>query len=84
MRKATIIIILLLSTLFAARFLANVNAFECTGCGDCVRICPVGAVELVHGKAIIDTQKCVGCKLCATHCTQNAIKMLEPITDTQN
>ncbi|MBN1503905.1 MAG: DUF362 domain-containing protein, partial [Candidatus Eisenbacteria bacterium] len=33
----------------------------CTGCGDCVRVCPAGAVRVVSGKARFDHAKCTGC-----------------------
>ena len=38
--------------------------FGCIGCGDCVRACPEGAVDIVAYNAVIDYDKCVGCVAC--------------------
>jgi len=53
------------STIFAAK---------CVGCGDCVRGCPVKAITMIKGKAVIDTEKCVGCRLCVVVCSYGAPK----------
>ncbi len=37
---------------------------ECTGCGRCVAICPVGAIHLADGKSTIDKDACVECSTC--------------------
>ena len=49
----------------------------CTGCGQCVIICPVQAIELIDKKAVVDEEKCVECSVCYrdTNCPVNAIKM---------
>ncbi len=48
----------------------------CTGCGDCVRICPAGAVKLVGKKARFDYSTCTGCAECISICTQRALRIL--------
>lgn len=45
----------------------------CTGCGDCVDVCPAGAISLVHGKAQIDAAACIDCGSCADACPRGAI-----------
>lgn len=45
----------------------------CIGCGICVQICPVGAIELVDGKAQIDPETCIACGLCASACPVGSI-----------
>lgn len=48
----------------------------CIGCGDCLYICPVGAICLKEGKAIVD-EKCVCCGACVGECLQQAIKIVK-------
>ncbi len=49
---------------------------RCTGCGRCVRICPIQAIHLINGKAVIDQDLCVECSTCqrSAECPSNAIK----------
>ena len=75
--KQTILVIFLLIviTLVAVtKILPIVDADECTACGDCVKYCPVQAIEIVGNKAVIDVEKCINCKICISTCPQNAIK----------
>ena len=54
----------------------NVDEVKCTGCGDCVVICPVGALKLRKGKvAMIEKDSCCGesCCICEYHCWKDAI-----------
>ncbi len=46
----------------------------CTGCGDCVELCPSGVVRLVNGKAtIVNPEDCDYCTDCETFCPPGAI-----------
>ena len=51
-----------------------VNKDECTGCGVCVDVCPMGAIELIDGTAQINNEKCRNCGLCLGECSVEAIK----------
>jgi ferredoxin len=52
----------------------EVDALRCTGCAECTSVCPVDAVRLKGGKAIIDPSKCVTCGKCVEVCPENAIQ----------
>lgn len=51
-----------------------VNQNKCVGCGVCVNVCPVGAISMKNGKAVIDQEKCIYCGKCLTVCPQGAIR----------
>ncbi|MFH1458090.1 MAG: DUF362 domain-containing protein [Candidatus Omnitrophota bacterium] len=46
---------------------------KCTGCGECVKACPVNAISLKNKKAAIDGSKCIGCATCISVCPFSAI-----------
>ncbi|MFA5658297.1 MAG: RnfABCDGE type electron transport complex subunit B [Oscillospiraceae bacterium] len=47
----------------------------CLGFGDCVRVCPNGAIDIIDGIAVINPWLCVGCGLCAKTCPNQLIVM---------
>lgn len=47
------------------------NQEKCTGCMECERVCPNGAVRIENGKAVTDYEKCTGCGECVTACLLN-------------
>lgn len=47
---------------------------KCTGCGLCIRECPVEAISLKQGKAEIDMDKCIRCGKCHDICSQEAVR----------
>ena len=58
----------------AASLTSHVTPSLCVGCDDCVLICPVSAITLVNGKAVIDAQTCIGCKSCNKICSYGAVR----------
>jgi NAD-dependent dihydropyrimidine dehydrogenase PreA subunit len=65
-----------------SNFIAAVRETECLGCGQCVSVCPVGAVDLRpwaggpdQGEEVagIDREVCLGCGVCVRNCPNGAI-----------
>ena len=52
----------------------KVKAKRCIACGECLRWCAAGAIEL-GDKARIDPKTCVGCGECILSCPENAIQI---------
>lgn len=52
---------------------------RCDGCGDCVEVCPEGAIQLVGGLAQINSELCTECEICVQACPSGAIKVARPI-----
>ena len=36
----------------------------CIHCGQCANVCPYGAIDTIHGKYTINSEKCKHCKKC--------------------
>ena len=52
---------------------AEVIEDRCSGCGECVLVCPYRAIELVEDKAKVNAALCKGCGTCAGACLAKAI-----------
>ena len=52
---------------------ANVDAEKCTGCGNCVDVCPVEAIRVENELALVDADVCTECGLCVDECPIDAI-----------
>lgn len=54
----------------------RVDREQCTGCGNCVKWCPVGALGLGGDQvALLDQEKCLGCGECSASCRYRAIRI---------
>lgn len=52
---------------------ARVGA-DCVACGNCVKYCPFGAIEIHKGVyALVDESKCRGCGKCVIACPADVI-----------
>lgn len=57
---------------------AQVDSEVCVACGCCVKVCPMGAIEVVRGVAArVDACKCVGCGKCVAECPASVIALQE-------
>jgi ferredoxin len=61
--------------LMATYFIRITDESLCTGCGECVDICPVQAVTLEGGIPVIEEAWCIGCGACATVCATGAVQI---------
>jgi len=59
--------------------LITINPERCTGCGACLEVCPEGALYLVDGRAVLDSQLCRECEICIAVCPTEAILSTEPV-----
>lgn len=59
-----------------ALWLPIIDEALCTGCGDCILICPTEALALVGGLAVItEPAACNYCAECETICPVDAIAL---------
>ena len=63
------------NTTAPSRFIVALDTTKCTLQGDCVKICPVGALSISNKTLDTDLEKCIGCGLCVTACPAGALRM---------
>lgn len=57
---------------------AVVEERDCVACGCCVKVCPLGAIQVLHGiTARVNPGKCVGCGKCVRECPASVIQLQE-------
>ncbi|MEA3239109.1 MAG: RnfABCDGE type electron transport complex subunit B [Candidatus Bipolaricaulota bacterium] len=56
----------------------NECPYSCIGLGDCVRVCPTGAMSIDQEKhvAVVDWETCIGCGLCVAACPQGLTELI--------
>ncbi|ACV69749.1 DUF362 domain-containing protein [Desulfohalobium retbaense] len=55
----------------------RVNHHLCTGCGQCLPVCPAGAltIDSQSKTLLLDTAQCIGCAACILACRHNALQV---------
>jgi len=52
----------------------QIDEEKCTGCGACVEVCPVEALQLEDEKATV-SEGCVECGACIDECPNEALSL---------
>ena len=56
----------------------TIDKAKCTGCGECVDICPAEVFEMVDEKSEpANIDECLGCESCVETCPEDAITLTE-------
>ncbi len=60
-------------------YLINIDREKCTGCGQCVDICPSGVFQMGDDDKTdpFNASECVGCMSCVESCPEQAIAITE-------
>ena len=53
---------------------AKIDVLKCTGCGNCIFLCPVGALVIDDSKCRV-LEGCIACGTCLEACSFKAIKL---------
>ena len=56
---------------------AKVDPDLCSGCEECVDTCPVEAISMEDGIALVSPDECTECQACIDPCPTDAILMVE-------
>src|SRR5512138_3043546 len=64
---------------FRGEYVAAVDTDKCSGCGQCVKLCPFTAFRAwkKKTKAVVDPRRCYGCGICRSVCVRDAISLAD-------
>ena len=59
-------------------FTPTVDKDKCTGCAECVEVCPTEVFEMEDEKSeVVNAEECLGCESCVEVCEAEAITVEE-------
>jgi NAD-dependent dihydropyrimidine dehydrogenase PreA subunit len=59
-------------------YLVEVDHDKCTGCEECINVCPSDVFELQNGKSeVVNGDACVFCESCVEACPEAAVTVQE-------
>ena len=63
---------------YAAMLMGGVKTckYGCIGLGNCIKVCPSGALSMVDSIPAVDEEKCTGCGACARACPRGLIGLI--------
>ncbi|MBN2299414.1 MAG: 4Fe-4S binding protein [Deltaproteobacteria bacterium] len=64
-----------------SNYFCVIDESSCTGCGTCIKRCPVDAVELNDEKARMIQDRCIGCGLCVSTCPTSSRSLVRKPED---
>ncbi|HPW37661.1 MAG TPA: 4Fe-4S binding protein [Syntrophorhabdus sp.] len=71
-------------SIHTTNFIPEIDENKCSGCGNCIKTCPVDAMTFIPSvaienqtvnKASLDKDLCLGCGLCVRSCARGAIRL---------
>lgn len=65
-----------LKRIVGSNFSARVDPETCIGCGECVEICQMGAMEMRDTQAAVNPDYCLGCGNCVARCPAGSISLV--------